>query len=283
MDYYETLKHGMHSFPIGIHDTSCGNGFELYPHIHREFEFLVMQKGSGLLSIDDRLYRLNAGEGIFINSCELHVGIKENQSASEFFAVVFAPEIFGSMGDDLIINNYILPVMAGRQEFSRIYSPSMKWQQDVLALLTQLHQENGKASLGFELKMKHLLLELWRLCFIHSSKNTSVPPDPALENIKKAIAYIQEEYAAPLTLEELARCANLSQGYFCRRFSEIVHMTPFEYLLRIRIEKSCSMLLNTPLPVGEISQQCGFNSFSYFSKLFKQLMGCTPREYKGKF
>lgn len=281
MDFYENLSHGTGGFPVGIHDTTCEKGFYLYPHIHREFEFLIMKKGNGKMYIDGYEYDIKEGEAIFINAEELHVGVNVDEEDAEFFAIVFAPEIFGSFGDDVIMNKYVLPVLNKRVQFSRIYDERVAWQKSILEFLKEIHEAYKCANVGCELKIKSFLMSVWQLCFengVQMQKNSSA--DRTIEDMKKVFAYIEEEYAGPLSLEDMASKVNMSREYFCRRFSEIMHMTPFEYLLRVRIENSCRMLSDDNLTIGEVAVRSGFNSFSYFSKTFKRFVGCMPREYR---
>lgn len=281
MNYYENLLHGTKEFPVGVHDTISEEGFSLYPHFHREFEFFVMKKGSGKLYIDDVEYRINEGDAVFINSEALHVGVNTDDGYAEFFAIVFAPEMLGSFGDDLIMNKYVLPVLYKKVAFQEIYNGDEIWQKKVITLLTDIHEAYRLAEAGYELKIKAMLMEAWQLCFVNSSKKLDGDTaDRAVEDMKRVFAYINEEYSSPLSLEDMAAKTNMSRGYFCRRFSEIMHITPFEYLMRVRIENSCRMLTENTLTVGEIALRCGFNSFSYFSKTFKRFTGCTPREYQ---
>lgn len=279
MKYYENRPHGTHEFPVGIHDTYCANGFSLHPHLHREFEFLIITKGGGTVFIDDNQYEIKENNALFIGSQQLHIGTSTDNKTCEFFAVVFSPEIFGSHGDDLIVSKYVLPVLNKKISFNRFFNSDIPWQKNVMDMLKKIHEENIAKDIGYELKIKTLLMEIWRLCFVNGEKQNNSDTDKTLENIKKVFEYIHREYASPVTLDDIASYVNMSKGYFCRRFSDIMHMTPFEYLLCVRIENSCRMLTENTLSIGEISQECGFNSFSYFSKTFKKIIGCTPREY----
>jgi len=169
--------------------------------------------------------------------------------------------------------------MNKQTSFNRVYTPDTEWQKSITDMLKTIHHENTTRHIGYELYIKNLLFEIWRICGIHSSQSTAPASDKTIENIKNGIVIIQSNYSSPLTLDDIANHINMSKGHFCRRFSDIIHITPFEYLIRIRIENSCRMLTDTSLSIGEIAQECGFNSFSYFSKTFRQSVGYTPREY----
>ena len=98
--------------------------------------------------------------------------------------------------------------------------------------------------------------------------------------IKNILDYIEENYAEPITLNTLADRVHISKEYLCRIFSSMSESSPIEYLNRYRIQKSAYMLMSTSKRVSEISLSCGFNSSSYFNKLFLRYMGCTPTEYR---
>lgn len=279
MEYFEWLNNGTHDFPVCVYNISSEHGFEVVPHVHGEFEFLMLIKGSGTLYVDGAPYEIKAGECAFINSRELHLGTSENEDSVRFFAVVFSKQMIGGFGDDLIMNRYVLPVEKGRAVFHRILRPDIDWQEKVLRLLMQLREADEKREQGYELCIKALLTEVWRLCFTHSDKQ-SAHSDIGIENIKKSLEFIRSEYHQPLTLEQMAANAGMSRGYFCRYFADVLRMTPFEYLMQIRVEQACRLLLTTELSIGEIAERSGFNSFSYFSKVFRRIMRCSPREYK---
>lgn len=268
MKKYENMKHGTEEFPVGIHETVCENGFALYPHIHREFEFLVMSEGKGTVYVENEKFELNAGEGIFINSEELHIGVKTDSERACFFAVVFAPEIFGSFALDAVMQKYVEPVIKNK------IRPRRRVDESVVKKLCEI-KENPS-----ELKIKALIFDIWDICLSDAEKRAELSKKKMVEEVKRVMEYIRENYDKEITLESLAKEVNLSKGYLCREFKNVVHMTPFEYLIEVRLDKGCEMLKNTDLTVGEIAQRCGFNSFSYFSKVFNEKKGLSPREYR---
>ncbi|MCD8049230.1 MAG: AraC family transcriptional regulator [Clostridia bacterium] len=279
---YEDVPHGSADFPIGVHTTVCERGFALYPHTHREFEFLMLKSGSGIMNIDGCEYKLKAGEGVFVNSNSLHFGERETNERCVFFAIVFSPEIFGSFGSDLIMNKYVSPLLEKKMDFPAHYTEKCEWQREVLEGAEEVYNLAEERKSGFELSVKAILMNMWRLCFEHGTPASASSGD-ILERMKAAMEFMHREYASPLTLADIASETNMSREYFCRSFSKTIHMTPYKYLNRIRIDNSCAMIQTTNLPIGEIAQRCGFNSFSYFSKRFKEYIGCTPTEYVKKY
>lgn len=101
--------------------------------------------------------------------------------------------------------------------------------------------------------------------------------------ISAAIEYMKQFYMEPLTVEKIAGHCCLSASHFHRLFSETVHMTPNQYLLKIRLSAARSLLAATTLSVSEIAVKCGFNSQAYFSDCFKRHFAVTPREFRRSY
>lgn len=278
---YEKFSHGTPEFPIGVHDTHYSDGFWLYPHIHREFELLVLEEGTGTMFIDGCEQSVSAGEGVFVNSHFLHLGQKKDVSECRFFAIVFAPEAFGRFGSDAVTDKYVRPVMENKISLPVYFGREEVWQREVIDRARNIHRLNGEKPVGYEIMIKSELFAIWSLCFSHSSPCEKGKAD-SLKDMIAVMEYIRAEYASPLTLRDMAAKINMSEGHFCRKFSAAMHMSPFEFLLKIRIDNSCRLLLDTDLPIGDIAMRCGFNSFSYFGKKFRAATGLTPKEYRSR-
>lgn len=279
MSDYEKIKHGGVEYPIGIHDTAYGNGFRLYPHIHREFEFLVMEEGRGLVYIDGQEYSVGSGQAVFVGQNSLHLGIADGREPCKFFALVFAPEFLCGSGGDAVFSECVLPVMDGELSLPSFYSGDEDWQRELVSRAENVDRLNREKPRFYQLSIKAEMLEIWRLALSHAHRGRTARA-AAEDEMVKAIEYINAEYASQMTLKTIADRVNLSQSYFCRRFSSVMHMSPFEYLLRVRIDNGCRLLRDSVLSVGEIATLCGFNSFSYFSKKFAAIVGDTPLGYR---
>lgn len=97
--------------------------------------------------------------------------------------------------------------------------------------------------------------------------------------INEAIKHININYEQNITLDDLATLSKLSRSHFTKVFAENMKVTPMEYLKIIRLQNAKKMLLSNRLPITQVSQQCGFNSSSYFTKTFKEAFNETPKEF----
>lgn len=97
--------------------------------------------------------------------------------------------------------------------------------------------------------------------------------------IAQAIRHIQSSYKEGLTLDETAELLGITPAYLSRLFKEETGSTFTEYLTVYRIERSKQLIRTQAIPVKHIFQQVGFNSYSYFIKVFKEHTGETPHVY----
>lgn len=115
----------------------------------------------------------------------------------------------------------------------------------------------------------------------HFLNLVQTPPDSKHRNlIYKAISYIQANYMGPMTLQQVADSIGYSASYFSKVFKQETGETFRNYLNRLRIEKSKSLLLSSPAPISEICSTVAFEDQSYFCKVFKRYVGVTPDRYR---
>jgi AraC-like DNA-binding protein len=98
--------------------------------------------------------------------------------------------------------------------------------------------------------------------------------------LKKVVAFIDRNYAQPLTLQMLAVEAGMSLTHFRRRFADILHITPARYLATIRINAAIRLMTSTNKLLSEIAQECGFYDQSHFIRTFKRIRRQTPAQYR---
>jgi len=98
--------------------------------------------------------------------------------------------------------------------------------------------------------------------------------------IARAKAFINENYTEDLSLEQVAKSANMSSFYFCKMFKKFTGVNFTEYVSRIRIEKARNLLLNPNLRISEIAYEVGFQSLTHFNRVFKRVLGQSPTDFR---
>lgn len=98
--------------------------------------------------------------------------------------------------------------------------------------------------------------------------------------LQNCLDIIHANYQSNLTLKQLSDICSLSPSYLTKIFKESFQVTPIQYLIRYRIEMACHMLLQNNLRIEDIALQTGFNSANYFSRIFKSVVGVSPKDYR---
>jgi YesN/AraC family two-component response regulator len=93
------------------------------------------------------------------------------------------------------------------------------------------------------------------------------------------IDYVEKNYRGKLSSAEAAQLCGLTTFQLSRSFRETFGMTFQEYILRFRIRESCRLLTNSRAEISEIACLAGFNDPSYFGKVFRRYIGCSPSQY----
>lgn len=101
-------------------------------------------------------------------------------------------------------------------------------------------------------------------------------------NISEICQYIRKHYAENLELLQLAKQFNYNYNYLSTYFNQQVKEGFSGYLNRLRVEKACDLLHTTPYTIAQISELVGYSDHSYFCRVFKNLKGRTPSQWRRK-
>jgi AraC-like DNA-binding protein len=98
--------------------------------------------------------------------------------------------------------------------------------------------------------------------------------------IRKACLYFRENLNTSVNIEKLSADMNVGYSYFRQMFRKYTGISPSQYHLSLRIQKARDLLVSTDLSFKEIANDLGFESYFYFSRIFKDKMGKSPMEFR---
>ena len=104
--------------------------------------------------------------------------------------------------------------------------------------------------------------------------------DRDAELVRRIIAYIDQWYSYPISVEDMASYAGVSRSTLFRVFTRHLGCSPKEYLERCRIRRASYLLRSTQLTIGAISVSVGYDNGLYFSRAYKKLTGLSPSQYR---
>ena len=103
------------------------------------------------------------------------------------------------------------------------------------------------------------------------------------DRLQNVIDYISKNYFKDISLQDLSDLSHMTTNSFCRFFKNKTGKTAFEFIREYRINKACQMLMNGRKSISQICYETGFNSFSSFNRVFKQLKRCPQKNTKKYF
>jgi AraC-like DNA-binding protein len=98
--------------------------------------------------------------------------------------------------------------------------------------------------------------------------------------VKKAIAYLHQNYTRPVSRWEIAEAVGVSEDYLSRVFHHELNISPWDYLNRYRVLQSKQLLVNTTETIGSVARQVGFKDQAYFSRVFHKVTGVSPQGFR---
>ena len=116
---------------------------------------------------------------------------------------------------------------------------------------------------------------------LHGLTRGDMPNPPHLSSVARiAMAYIQQQSTQRISREQIANVAGVSESYLTQVFQQELGVTPWVYLTRYRIAHACQLLREKTDSITDIAITVGFDDPGYFSKVFRNEIGLSPREYR---
>ena len=211
-----------------------------------------------LCSDADLLKRCQQSKQMEMHMC--HAGLIDISVPILYNDVIIGYIIFGQMKTDApftAVEDYLLSLGLSSEKMKQYY-------QEISVLDTDRIQSISHIA---QILVKHILLE-----------NMLIPNWD--EDIQRALNYIHTNLSVSLSIQEIAKNANVSKSVLYRRFHSCFGCTVSQYINKQRIDKAKELLKQGKLSVEDVSQQAGFSDHAYFSRIFKKETGLSPMKYK---
>lgn len=255
-------------------------------HFHNCFELGFCLSGSGTIYFEQYKLPFSAGQFSVINPLEPHISVCDNEESSWEY-ILFDPTIlFQGLPSTAPLYQNFYPAHCPSQIIRYETSP------DLHSILHQLYGELRKKSSFYSYAAYSLLqlalTELNRLAMPFTQSNPSdkyalLSSDQKIQAVQTALLYIFDHYMENLTVSELSKRCCLSVSQFRHIFTEIIKISPLEYLQHYRVQHACRLLIQDRIQINEIARQVGYQTLSSFNRQFQQFIGCSPSSWKKKY
>lgn len=284
---HETIRYPDEAFPYIMYTHTNhksvpeGRGVQDL-HWHEELQITLVTKGRMTIQINGIDVGLEAGQAIFINKSVLHI-VRQLTPDGEYVSFNFPEKLLAFYSDSAMEKNYVLP-------FTNSYLLSLElkgeesWHQQILRILWDMKKGfEMKKSWGWQYEISIQTVQLWLILISNislSEEESAKTNRLQQERLQLMLSYIHQNYRENIALKEIADAAHLSVSECTRSFKKSIHMTPYSYLVKYRIQRSCELLETTDCPVTEIARRVGFNHVNHFIQSFKKQLHLTPKEFR---
>ena len=243
-------------------------------HFHSgEFEMLHVLSGSGIITIKDKIYPIVPNTVYLVSGNDAHYSSPDVPKLYIRNKIVFSNAELLSAAEYFGCKNCILDLFENGGAAIKLSDECSKELDSLFFHLIESLKEDGDKAC---LRVFSNLLSILKT--VLESEEVNIP---CIKNkLSDILAFINENISKHLTLDLIAKKTGISKYYLCHSFASQVGMTVFEYIRIARISKAMKLLVQTAESISEISLETGFESFAYFSKVFREHVGMTPSEYR---
>ncbi len=239
-------------------------------HHHAELEFNLVTQGHGLYLLANRKYQIRRGDLLWLFPAQEHVLIEQSPDF-EMWVGVARPKVIRRIATDADANILRQANPAG-EYCRRLPQPVFARLETLLAEIAATREHPGLFNAG----LSYALLAAWQ----HFELATDVPVHDVHPAVEKAARLIRDESNA-LGLDELARRAGLSAPRLSRLFKQQTGIALVDFRNRQRVEKFLQLYgTGQRLTMLDAALEAGFGSYPQFHRVFKRVMGCSPRSYR---
>jgi AraC-like DNA-binding protein len=152
---------------------------------------------------------------------------------------------------------------------------------EACALVRRIESESAQRRAGRETMQRLVLAELLMVIYrCWQAEQGTGDAGPSRFRIEDVMDYIRGRYAEELSLPGLAAHFGFNPSYLSRLFARQAGVHVFEFVNRVRIQKSCLLLKRSSMSIVEIAFAVGYNNLSHFNRYFRRIMRMSPREYR---
>lgn len=287
-NFYEKKEHGNLEYPVSVYLTDLyqSHTHSIRWHWHEEMEVLIVISGCAKVTTEDGDCILMPGQGFILNQNILHSIHSVDSNDCTFYSLVFHPDYLFGHTSSHTRTQFLLPFQSFSVLKSMLLEEENEWHIAMLELLNKVISVNLEKSFGYEIATKGYLCLFWAT-LLSRLPQSDIPQQSHMsldgQRVKQAMLYIRMHHAEPITLDDIAYSISVSKSECCRCFKRTIQMTPFEYLMKYRVYEASKQILDNydkNHSIADLALSVGFNNISYFNKLFKRYLDCTPTEYR---
>ncbi|MCG8578938.1 MAG: AraC family transcriptional regulator [Bacteroidales bacterium] len=252
-------------------------------HYHPQYELLYISQSNGIRFVGDSVSQFFPGDLVLVGPYLPHLWRndpsfykEDDENKVKTIVLKFTKDFIGE-------GTFNLPEFSGVNQLLEQSKFGVGFGKDVSRLL---HNELvGIIELTPAEQSIKLLDILCRLSLteeknVLSSTDMRQYTTDNSQRLDEVLKYISDNYANDISLNDVSDVACMTTNSFCRFFKRMTNKSYVQFLNEVRIRNASRLLAQEDDPVSEVCYKVGYNSITNFNKQFKQIMGCTPNNYR---
>lgn len=284
-------------------------------HWHIDFEFTYIMRGHMWYFVNGETIRLDEGQGIFVNSRQLHYGFTKDNAECEFSCTLLNPTRMGA--PNAVYERFIAPILTDSSMPYIVFDADSEYGNALVDGIRRIHRAkfgcstcnehpalSGLVSSEFVSSepVDMLYRKLWSdsesltvlSCFYAmiraltafaeeregDGSHVGGVDEAKIAALRSMIDYVQQHYHQRVTLAQIAAAGCVGRTQCAVLFHNMVGQSPIEFVNDVRVRAGAELLATTQLPVAEIAVRVGFSRSSFFARVFQRYMHVTPSAYR---
>lgn len=253
-------------------------------HYHPELELVYVKESYGKRIIGDKIEPFEAGDMVFIGSNLPHVWLND-EIFYNGFTKLKAKSIVLYFNKDVLGPAFYNLEETGRvtaffQKAARGIRIEGKTKTTISQKLEKMLPKKGFEKILSLFEILHILSQSKDISFITTEGYSPKINNTEADRLGEVYKFVQQNFKEDISLKTVAGIASLTPQSFCRLFKKRTNKHFVEYLNEIRISHACRYLLDTDWSISEIAYACGYKTVSNFNKLFREMVGSSPKIYR---
>lgn len=265
-------------FPFRLEVNTFDN-FDYPVHWHAVIEILYIEKNHFNINVNNREFKLDEGDILFIASGDTHGFSNRNNNGKRIF-IQFDSSSLSTFGNNNIIKALISSTF-------KISIKDVPFQESIKEHINSIVENYSKKDFGFELFISARIHDIFAIISkfladrINLENNTgNIKKMQGMDKLAEAFKFIEANYMNDISLSDVAKAVGFSESYFSRMFKDITEKNFILYLNEYRIKQAELFLMASNMSIADIAYAVGFNSIVTFNRSFKSIKGCSPSVYK---
>lgn len=248
--------------------------------IRDDYKLCVFFSSGVVCVFDSKIHPISPGTILLIPPYGAHYGSIQESGLQEYFEFNIPPAFFSHLAD----GHVLLPPLTNQhgESLNLMVLGERQYNQVSACLYSLLEEMPTNTALGRMCCYSRFLVFLCAIkeyCNVTDEKASQTSNVPEL--IVHALSIISGELEnSKFAITTLAKKLYVSPSYLSRLFRQYLGISPYQYILKMRISKACQLLNNTKKSITETCFLCGFEDCSHFISTFRHYVGVTPYSYQ---